>query len=106
MFINFTMNHTVAIIAKLPLTKLKIVPMILVLNCSNETKRTEIFKCVYYFRLLHKHKIEATGFIPQINQWVFALRFYKRICLLLCCRGNLYEIWQVKAESQKVPRQY
>ena len=76
MFINFTMNHTVAIIAKLPLTKLKIVPMILVLNCSKKNKRTEIFKCVYYFRLLHKHKIEATGFIPQINQWVFALRFY------------------------------
>ena len=35
-------------------------------------------KCFYCFRLLHKHKIEATGFIPQINQWVFALRFYKK----------------------------
>src|SRR3989338_6240572 len=28
--------------------------------------------------LLHKYDKEATGFIPQINQWVFALRFYKK----------------------------
>ena len=37
-----------------------------------------LINCFNRFCPLYKQKIEATGFIPQINQWVFALRFYKK----------------------------
>src|SRR3989338_4538095 len=44
-------------------------------NTKEETKTITAGKIEWF--LLHKHENEATGFIPQINQWVFALRFYK-----------------------------
>ena len=51
---------------------------------------------------MHKHKIEATGFIPQINQWVFALRFYKIIVpTRVIGRAKLYTL---NLENPKVKK--